>query len=58
MPGLLRQVRWYVSNLMGDNAYERYVARHAVEHPGHPPMPERQWWRERSNGMEKQVRCC
>lgn len=53
-----QRVRSFVADLMGDSAYQRYVARHAVEHPGHPPMDERAWWRERYTGMENQVRCC
>lgn len=54
----LRAVRWYVRELLGDSAYDRYVTRHAREHPGHPPVPEREFWRERSRGQGTGPGCC
>lgn len=58
MRGVFESVRSFVADLMGDSAYQRYVARHAVDHPGHPPMAERDWWRARAKAAEAEVRCC
>jgi uncharacterized short protein YbdD (DUF466 family) len=53
-----RAVRWYVRELMGDSAYERYRARHAREHPGATPLGEREFWRARSAGAHTGPGCC
>ena len=42
--------------VMGADAYDRYVARHRVEHPDHEPMSEREWWRCRQE--EADVKGC
>ncbi|WIK63865.1 YbdD/YjiX family protein [Gleimia hominis] len=44
----------------GESAYDRYVERHAREHPGHAPMSERQFWRDRARFEEQNVStgCC
>lgn len=42
-----RHVTWYVGQLMGDSAYENYLARHRVRHPDHEPMSKREFWRDR-----------
>ncbi|WP_124054261.1 YbdD/YjiX family protein [Arcanobacterium ihumii] len=56
----LSEIRWYVHEFFGDNAYERYVARHRIEHPDHPPMCERDFWRKRDRDAEDLVQtgCC
>jgi uncharacterized short protein YbdD (DUF466 family) len=51
-------VRWYVRELLGDSAYERYVTRHAREHPGAPPLTEREFWRSRDAGRATGPGCC
>ncbi|SNU02066.1 Uncharacterized short protein YbdD, DUF466 family [Ruaniaceae bacterium KH17] len=38
---------WYVHQLMGDSAYDNYLARHRVVHPDHEPMTKREFWRDR-----------
>lgn len=53
-----RAVRWYVRELLGDSAYERYRDRHAREHPGAPPLTEREFWRARSDGRATGPGCC
>jgi uncharacterized short protein YbdD (DUF466 family) len=53
-----RAVRWYVRELMGDSAYERYRARHAREHPGAAPLGEREFWRRRTEGTGTGRGCC
>lgn len=44
-----RSLRWWFRGVLGASAYERYVARHRVEHPDHDPLPEREWWRSRQD---------
>ncbi|HCX83825.1 MAG TPA: hypothetical protein DHV14_01535 [Micrococcales bacterium] len=44
-----RSLRWWFRGVLGASAYERYVARHRVEHPDHDPLPEREWWRARQD---------
>ena len=54
-------VRWYVRELMGDTAYERYLARFAVEHgdrPDHAPLSEKEFWRHRIDDQPLDARCC
>ncbi|MBB2959333.1 YbdD/YjiX family protein [Pseudoclavibacter helvolus] len=55
-----RAVRWYVRSMMGDNAYEVYVAHQRRAHPGVEPMGERAFWRERTDEQDRnpQGRCC
>ena len=44
----------------GESAYDKYVERHRREHPDHAPMCEREFWRQRDDEAEKNVkaRCC
>ncbi|MDR0960128.1 MAG: YbdD/YjiX family protein [Propionibacteriaceae bacterium] len=64
-------VRWYTRELMGDAAYDHYLARWAVEHPtegsgahhdgasdGHAPMSRREFWRHRIDSTPVEGRCC
>lgn len=55
-----RGIRWYMSNLMGDNAYATYVAHHNRHHPDEAPMTERQFWRDRMDSQDRNpgARCC
>ena len=52
-----RVVIRFVHDLLGDSAYGRYVARHRIEHPDHPPMTAREFWRQRSHD-DAPPRCC
>lgn len=54
----LAAVRWYVRELLGDSAYERYLTRHTREHPAHRPLTEREFWRERTAGGTTGPGCC
>lgn len=58
--GVVRGVRWYVRELTGEAAYDRYVAAHGRTHPDHPPLTRAQWWRERDDVRERasHERCC
>jgi uncharacterized short protein YbdD (DUF466 family) len=44
----------------GESAYDRYVERHRREHPDHPPMTQREFWRARARQDEENVQtgCC
>ena len=57
---IARQVRWYVSSLMGDNHYRRYLAHRRHDHPGEPVLSEGQYWRMRHRHAETNpgARCC
>ena len=55
-----RQARWYVSSLMGDNHYQRYLTHRRRDHPGEPVLSEAQYWRVRHRHAEMNpgARCC
>ena len=55
-----RGVRWWVSSVMGDNAYARYLEHLAARHPGSPVPSEREYWRDRYAAMDANpgARCC
>ena len=55
-----RGIRWYMRNLMGDTAYETYLAHHRRTHPDEQPMTERQFWRDRMDEQDRNpgARCC
>ena len=55
-----RGVRWWVSSVMGDNAYARYLEHLAIQHPGLPVPSEREYWRDRYAAMDANpgARCC
>lgn len=55
-----RGIRWYVTNLMGDTAYETYTTHHRRHHPDQEPMTERQFWRDRMDEQDRNpgARCC
>ncbi|MBF0687130.1 MAG: YbdD/YjiX family protein [Cellulomonas sp.] len=58
--GVGRGVRWYVRELTGEAAYDRYAAAHARSHPAHAPLTRAQWWRARDDARESMAheRCC
>mgnify|MGYP001570499074 CR=1 FL=1 len=53
-------LRWWAGELSGASAYDKYVARHRREHPGHEPLTARDFWRQRAAEAEATVgtRCC
>ncbi|GAB3603102.1 YbdD/YjiX family protein [Microbacterium aureliae] len=53
-------IRWYITTLMGDRAYEVYVAHQRAHHPGGPVMSERAFWRDRMDAQDRNpgARCC
>ncbi len=55
-----RGIRWYVTTLMGDRAYDVYVSHLRAHHPTATPLTERQFWRQRSDEQDRDpgARCC
>ena len=56
----VRGVRWYVTTLMGDRDYERYVAHLRREHPDAGVPTEKEFWRQRwaEQDANPGPRCC
>lgn len=55
-----RGIRWYMTTLMGDRAYDTYVTHLAAHHPAAQPLSERQFWREKMADQDRNpgARCC
>ncbi|WP_434811423.1 YbdD/YjiX family protein [Microbacterium sp. bgisy189] len=55
-----RGIRWYLTSLMGDNAYAVYVAHQRRTHPEAEPLTERQFWRQKMDDQDRNpgARCC
>lgn len=54
-------IAWYMQDLMGDNAYRRYLEHHRSNHgQDHPPLTERAFWRQRMDDQDRNpgARCC
>ena len=53
-------VRWYVRQVMGDDAYPTYVAHQRAAHPGCDVVSEREFWRARMAEQDANPgsRCC
>jgi uncharacterized short protein YbdD (DUF466 family) len=64
---------WFFKGVLGEDAYEKYVAHHAalhaadaasdaagVSHPRHPLLTEREFWRDYTDRQDQnpQGRCC
>jgi len=59
--GIARGIRWYVRAVMGEDAYEKYLAHVEGEHGGGAvPLSEREFWRDRTDRQDAnpQGRCC
>ena len=56
----LAKAGWYVREVAGETAYERYVAHRKEHHPGEPVMTEREFWRWRMDERDRKpgARCC
>jgi uncharacterized short protein YbdD (DUF466 family) len=57
---LLRGLRWYLREITGDAAYDRYRAWHARHHPRKPVPSRREYERLRFSLREHETggRCC
>jgi uncharacterized short protein YbdD (DUF466 family) len=53
-------VRWYLREVSGESAYDRYVAHMRAQHEGQPVMSRRDFERGRQDARESQqrARCC
>ncbi|MGX2992778.1 YbdD/YjiX family protein [Streptomyces sp. JNUCC 64] len=56
----LRWIHWYLRELTGESAYERYCARHRADHPGAPVPTPREYQRLLAARQEAapRSRCC
>ncbi len=56
----MRGLWWWITSVMGDKDYERYLAHMRRVHPGEPVPSERQFWRERYAEADTNpgARCC
>ena len=56
----LGKVVWYVREVAGETAYERYVAHRQKAHPGEPVMSRREFYRWRLDERDANpgARCC
>jgi uncharacterized short protein YbdD (DUF466 family) len=57
---LLTGVRWYLREVSGESAYDRYVAHMRADHPSQPVMTRREFERRRQDDRDArpQSRCC
>jgi uncharacterized short protein YbdD (DUF466 family) len=57
---MARGVRWYLREVTGETAYERYVAHMRAEHADQPVMSRRDFERRRQEQREgrQSARCC
>ncbi|WP_370304391.1 YbdD/YjiX family protein [Cryobacterium sp. TMS1-13-1] len=64
-----RGVVWFFKGILGEDAYEKYVAHHAsvcetdaagAGRAPHPLMTEREFWRDQTDRQDRnpQGRCC
>jgi uncharacterized short protein YbdD (DUF466 family) len=53
-------VRWYLREVSGESAYDRYVEHRRREHADEPVMSRREFERRRQDAKESrtQARCC
>ena len=56
----LRALLWWVRGVLGEHAYDQYLAHHRRSGHAGPPMTEREFWRARTDHQERnpQGRCC
>jgi uncharacterized short protein YbdD (DUF466 family) len=55
-----RWLRWYLREVSGESAYDRYVEHARAEHPDREVLPRRQFERQRMDDRDArpQSRCC
>ena len=51
---------WYVREVMGENAYDHYLAHQRRDHPDEPVLPRREFERRRMDQLDDhpRARCC
>ena len=55
MTKVLSRAWWYVKAVMGEDAYDQYLAHRERTHPGKPVLSRREFEREKT---KPNVRCC
>ena len=57
---VLRDVRWYVRGVVGEDAYDRYVEHERRRHPDAVVLTKREFWRAKYDAQERNPgsRCC
>jgi uncharacterized short protein YbdD (DUF466 family) len=45
----IRSVWWYLKEVSGENAYDRYLERHLATHPGKEPLGRGEFYRLRQD---------
>lgn len=55
MRAALARAWWYVRAVMGETAYDDYLAHRGRRHPGEPVLSRREFEQRRTN---PNVRCC
>jgi uncharacterized short protein YbdD (DUF466 family) len=60
LTGALRQLRWYLREVSGESAYDKYVEHHRRAHPGASVLSRREFERKRMDDRDSrpQSRCC
>jgi len=55
-----RGLRWYLREVTGESAYDRYLAHERSAHPDSPVLTRAQFERQRQDlaGARPQQRCC
>lgn len=56
----IRAMTWWVTSVMGDRDYDRYLVHQRAHHPGEPVLSERDYWRDRYAALDANpgARCC
>jgi uncharacterized short protein YbdD (DUF466 family) len=57
---VLTGVRWYLREVSGESAYDRYVGHMRADHPSQPVMTRREFERRRQDDRDARprARCC
>jgi uncharacterized short protein YbdD (DUF466 family) len=57
---MMAGVRWYLREVTGESAYDRYVEHMRRDHPGQPVMSRRDYERRRQDDRNEnpRARCC
>ena len=55
-----RWLRWYLREVAGESAYDRYVAHARADHPSEPVLSRREFERRRMDDRDDrpESRCC
>lgn len=57
---IAREIRWISRGVVGANAYDNYVLFHQGSGCTHPPLSEKEFWREKYKAEDANpgARCC